>query len=69
LLETQQARSTEGLARILASSVDGDVRERGGDEMRQLTLEPFKLPTQRASCGTLVDPLDGRYALLDPVDR
>jgi hypothetical protein len=54
LLEAEQAGAAKRLRLVHASRVGGDVRERTGDDLRELALEPRHLLAQRAPGGGLV---------------
>jgi hypothetical protein len=54
LLEAEQARPTGDLELGHASCVDGDVRKRGRDDLRELALEARDLLAQRTTGGRLV---------------
>jgi hypothetical protein len=55
LLERQQARAAERLRLLDARRVGRDVRERTGDDLRELELEPRHLLAQRTPRGGLVE--------------
>jgi hypothetical protein len=60
--EREQARSAEGLLARHPRGGCGNVREAGGDDLRELALQTRDLVAQRASRGRLVEPLDRRSA-------
>lgn len=68
LLQAQQPRAAECFLARQAGGADGDVREAGGDDLRELALETRDLRTQRTTGSGLVERLDsrrGRYAAFD----
>jgi hypothetical protein len=55
LLKREQARTTERVRLLDAGRVGRDVRERAGDDLRELALEPRHLLAQRTSRGGFVE--------------
>ncbi|HWD10230.1 MAG TPA: hypothetical protein VG366_00190 [Solirubrobacteraceae bacterium] len=55
LLQREQPRAAERVRLLDARRVGRDVRERAGDDLRKLALEPRDLRAQRASRGGLVE--------------
>ncbi len=62
--EAEQARAADGDP-CDSRGADGDVRERRGDELRQLALEPRDLIAQRTARGALVQRLAWRCCAID----
>ncbi len=60
LREPEQARSAV-VRRVDPRRVGRDVRERRGDDLRELALQARDLRAQRAACGALVRRLDWRW--------
>jgi hypothetical protein len=65
LREAQQSRPVESFIGADARGVDGDVRKRRCDRLRDLALELGDLLAQRATSGALVEGLDDRCAAVD----
>lgn len=69
LLEAQKAWAAEGFLARQARGADRDVREAGGDDLRELALQARDLRAERSAGGRLVERLEHRRGRCAAFDR
>ena len=69
LLEAQQPRPAKGFLAWQAGDADRDVREAGGDDLRELALQARDLRAKRSAGSRLVERLEHRRGRCAAFDR